>query len=579
MKKTLLTICACILATLGFGQAWNYPWAIGVGSTNDDDQDVRMAIDSQDNVYMAVEYEGPLSIGGTDYPAPADDGRDVLVVKISPEGDVLWSGSIAGDGQANGFLFGDLVNAIHIDQDDNAIVIGNIGSNGTVFGNPNGLTNNRNYVIKISPEGEVLWEVYADDDYLNDEFTAITSDENGDLYLTTRSEENMGFYAIGGVLLGNTGFLEYYYTLAKITATGTVEYVELLPTGVPTRIQLDSNGDFIIGSQYGQNEVGNYALHKISASDFSTIWARENLGNANDEPFGGNLGFHVKSDNSIVQFLKTTGQIEYSDSDVANCDMFCSMGVLVNIDADGNTVSTHTMEEMITNPELLGITSLNFFPADFKALDDDNYYIAGRLFGDVEFTNGYTFEPSDWYLGDFGNPQDAFVIKVDDNLNISEYASQTGTASQIGMELAVFSNGDAALGGVYHNQTFGGLTGNTVFGEDELSGFGGEDYFLARVVTGTEAPLSNEFEEHSLAFELFPNPSSDNINIRYLLTEDNEARFEIIDMAGKVVLSDRIGGKRVMMHQIKTSSLARGVYSLRLTTEKSIGIKSFIVNR
>jgi hypothetical protein len=342
---------------------------------------------------------------------------------------------------------------------------------------------------------------------------------------------------------------------------------------------LDSNGDFIIGSQYGDNEVGNYALHKISSSDFSTIWFRENLESGNDEPFGGNLGFHVKADDSIVQFLKTTGQIEYADSDVANCDMFCSMGVMVNIDADGNTVSTHAMEAIIENPELLGISSLNFFPADFKALDDENFYIAGRLAGDVAFSNGYTFQPSDWYLGDFGNPEDAFVIKVDGNLNILEYAAQTGTALQRGQEMAVFANGDVALGGVYKIETFGGLTGNTVFGEDELPGFGNDDYFLTRVTTGTEAPMSIRNEYNDFSFQLFPNPASEFINLRFSVGGGNDTRLEILDITGKIVQTDRIVGTGLIESRVSTDKLNPGIYTLRLITEKSIGTKAFVVSR
>lgn len=569
-----------MMAGISFGQAWNFQWGLGIGSAGDEDEHVRIATDSEDNIYMAVEYEGALSIGGTDYPTPADNGRDVLVVKISPTGEVVWSGSIAGDGVGNVSLAGDRVNAIHVDNDNNVIVIGNIGMNGTVFGASNGLTDSRNYIIKISSNGTVLWEVYADDDYLNDELTAITSDADGNLYVVGRTDDFAGnIYGIGGTDIGSNANTDWTYIMAKITSAGAVEYVEELPTGVPTRIQLDSNGDFIISSQYGDNEVENYALQKISSTDFSTIWSRESLENGNDEPFGGNLGFHVKADDSIVQFLKTTGQIEYSDSDVAECDMFCSMGVLVNIDADGNTVSTHAMEAVIENPEFLGITSLNFFPADFKALDDNNFYIAGRLFGDVEFNNGYILEPSEWYLGDFGNPEDAFVIKVDGNLNVLEYAAQTGTALQHGQEMAVYANGDVALGGVYRIQTFGGLTGNTIFGEDELAGFDDDDYFVTRVTTGTEAPMSTRNEFADFAFQLFPNPASDFFNLRFSLESGNEVRLEIIDITGKIVQTDRIVGAGLLESRVNTEKLNPGIYTMRLITENSIGTKAFVVSR
>lgn len=568
------------MTAMTFGQTWDYPWAFGIGSGEDDDSSIRIAVDSEDNTYMAFEYEGALSVGGTDYPAPVSNGRDVLVVKLSPTGEYLWSGSIAGDGVGNVLLSGDLVNAIHVDSDDNVIVIGNVGHNGTVFGVSNGLTEQRNYIIKINPEGNVLWQVYADQNYLNDELTALTSDGDGNIYVTGRTDDFAGnTYGIGGTDIGSNAITDWTYILAKLTSAGSVEYIEELPTGVPTRIQLDSNGDFIISSQYGDNEVSDYALHKISASDFSTVWFRENLGGAQDTPRGGNLGFHVKADNSIVQFLKTTQNIEYADAGTADCDEFCSMGVLVNIDADGNTVSMHTMEAIIDNPLSIGLLGLNFFPSAFEAIDDENFYIAGRHSDDVQFSNGFLFQPSESYLGDFDNPEDAFVVKVDGNLNLLEYASQTGSAEQGGASLAVFSNGDAALAGGYEIETFGGFTGNTVFGEDELSGFGGRDYFAARVVTGNEAPLSIKNEYQTLAFDLFPNPSADFTNVRFSLTEGNEARIEIIDLTGKMLKIARIEGSGNIQHSLDTSDLVAGMYTIRLITDTSVGAKTFVVNR
>ena len=577
MKRTLFTLGACVLSLIGFSQAWNYQWALGMGSPGRDREVIRMDIDSEDNTYVALQYLGEITVGGITYPAPANEGRDILIVKVDPEGDVLWSGNISGEGGANAILAHDRVNAIHVDQNDNVIVIGNIGPNGTVFGAPNGISEDRNYVIKLNPEGEVLWEVYADQNYLGDEFTALTSDENGDIYMTTRTEENLGFYAIGGTFLGETEIQSYYYTMAKITANGTVEYVEILPMGIPTHIQLDSNGDFIIASQKGENEIENFALQKFSASDFSIIWERENL----LSPFnnsGSNLGFHVKDDNSIVQFLVTQGQIGFEDSDVANCDFHCPMGVMINIDADGNTVSLHAMEPLVENPQFIGL-SQNFIPSDFAAIDDNSFYITGRMLNDIEFSNGYTLETSDWYLGDFGESEDAFVLKVDNELNLMEYAAQTGTAAERGMSLAVYSNGDAALGGVYKIETFGGFTGSTFFGNDVLNGFGQEDHFLTRLSTGTEAPLGVDDLKNQLFFSVYPNPSDQFTNLVFENAEGPNAFIDVIDITGKVVFSERVAGNGVIQHQMETSRLTHGLYTIRLTTDASVGTKKLVVNR
>jgi len=579
MKKFILPIIAMFFATVTFGQAWNYQWALGIGSPGQEREVIKPAVDSQDNTYLALEYRGELNVGGTTYPTPADEGRDILIVKISANGDVLWSGSITGDGSANSAFNGDRVDDIHVDADDNVIVIGNIGFNGSVFGTSNGLSDSRNFITKINPDGDVLWEVYANDDYLNDEFTALTSDADGNIYVTGRTDDFAGnIYGIGGTDISSNDISDWTYIMAKLTPDGVVEYVEELPTGVPTEIRLDSNGDFVISSQYGENEVSSYALQKISAIDFSVIWQRENIHSAQNTSLGGNLGFHIKEDNSIVQFLKTQGDLEYDDSELANCDFHCPMGIMINIDADGNTVSLHAMEPLVENPQFIGL-SQNFIPSDFAAIDDNTFYITGRMFNDVEFSNGYTLENSDWYLGDFGDSQDAFVIKVDNELNLLEYAAQTGTAAERGKSLAVYSNGDAALTGVYEIETFGGLTGSTFFGDEVLESFGQEDYFLTRLSTGTEAPLGVKELDHQLSFSIFPNPSSEFTNIAFENSKGTNALIDVIDITGKIVSSERVAGNGSIQHQIETSHLTPGLYTVRLTTENSVGTKSFVVNR
>ena len=566
-------------ATVTFGQAWNYQWALGIGSPGQEREVIKPAVDSQDNTYLALEYRGELNVGGTTYPTPADEGRDILIVKISANGDVLWSGSITGDGSANSAFNGDRVDDIHVDADDNVIVIGNIGFNGSVFGTSNGLSDSRNFITKINPDGDVLWEVYANDDYLNDEFTALTSDADGNIYVTGRTDDFAGnIYGIGGTDISSNDISDWTYIMAKLTSDGVVEYVEELPTGVPTEIRLDSNGDFVISSQYGENEVSSYALQKISAIDFSVIWQRENIHSAQNTSLGGNLGFHIKEDNSIVQFLKTQGELEYEDSELANCDFHCPMGIMINIDADGNTVSLHAMEPLVENPQFIGL-SQNFIPSDFAAIDDNAFYITGRMFNDVEFSNGYTLENSDWYLGDYGDSQDAFVIKVDNELNLLEYAAQTGTAAERGKSLAVYSNGDAALTGVYEIETFGGLTGSTFFGDEVLESFGQEDYFLTRLSTGTEAPLGVKELDHQLSFSIFPNPSSEFTNIAFENSKGTNTLIDVIDITGKIVSSERVAGNGSIQHQIETSHLTAGLYTVRLTTENSVGTKSFVVNR
>jgi hypothetical protein len=67
---------------------------------------------------------------------------------------------------------------------------------------------------------------------------------------------------------------------------------------------------------------------------------------------------------------------------------------------------------------------------------------------------------------------------------------------------------------------------------------------------------------------VFPNPASAFVNVQLTLTENTDVRVELVDMNGRVVISENAGNVKQMNYQLNTSTVANGVYVLRLAGSK-----------
>ena len=74
-------------------------------------------------------------------------------------------------------------------------------------------------------------------------------------------------------------------------------------------------------------------------------------------------------------------------------------------------------------------------------------------------------------------------------------------------------------------------------------------------------------------FEIFPNPVSDILNIRFLLKETSKKHVEIININGQIVLTKGI--KSGVEHaEIDVSELPKGVYFIRLNIDNQ-GLRNY----
>jgi uncharacterized delta-60 repeat protein len=127
--------------------------ANGLESLND------IVLDSQGNIYL----------GGFGYRGSVLD-YDYVLVKYSPQGDLLWSRFFDGEGQ-------DLANSLEIDNADNILITGQSSKTGFTF---DFLT------IKYDSQGNLLWQARFDGGN-GDGACEVETDAQGNVYVTGTS--------------------------------------------------------------------------------------------------------------------------------------------------------------------------------------------------------------------------------------------------------------------------------------------------------------------------------------------------------------------------------------------------------
>lgn len=560
-------------------QTGEYQWASAIGGPGEENELIKVAADGDDNTFVVAYYRGSLSLAGTDFPAPADNGRDIVIAKFNSNGEALWATNIAGEGSANVTGAGDLVHGIDVDSNGNLYVVGNLGSNASIAGQAPEYSDNRNFVARFSSDGDLDWKVVADANYLNDYFTAIHVTAEGDVLVGGQAgPSGLATYAIEGVNINGGGVAvdNNPPILLKVNNAGEVQWVRTIQGPAPANIATDSEGHILMSSHTGSGNSGVYLI-KVNGETTEGIWTRFAPHNSNDIR-DRDLGLHVKADNTIVHFFKagTSSSIDFGDGFASSAGSYNAVGLLFHVGADGQTLAMREFVNSFNNMGYVDATDTYVTPLCFTAIDDETYYIGGKLRAAAELANGTIIEAQPW-LGISSLPgRDAVLLKVDGELNISGVAYYTGTGRQDLMSVAVLSDGDAVAGGFFLNPS----TSHTTFGSIQLTSDGSEeDYFLTRITTSTVEATGLEEDSFSGWLSTYPNPATDQINIEFTLNQTTLAEISLINLAGKSVWNDVVSGSGDMRIQIPVSNVSPGVYFARIQTENQSFVEKIVISR
>ncbi len=146
-------------------------WSTYLGGSGSD-QGRGIAIDDEANIWITGATTSPGWISGG-FNSTYNGGEDAFVVKLDPQGQILWSTYLGGSGDDRGL-------GIAVDADGDAWITGRTGSDGWVSGGFNTAYQGGHdgFVAKVSADGQHLWSTYlggANEDYGR----AIAIDGNG----------------------------------------------------------------------------------------------------------------------------------------------------------------------------------------------------------------------------------------------------------------------------------------------------------------------------------------------------------------------------------------------------------------
>ena len=99
--------------------------------------------------------------------------------------------------------------------------------------------------------------------------------------------------------------------------------------------------------------------------------------------------------------------------------------------------------------------------------------------------------------------------------------------------------------------------------------------FCPPALEGTNPPLDQASSDWNNEFELFPNPASDELNIRWEKAVEGPVAFTIFAIDGKI-MQETIGDGATLQHQIAISDIPAGLYllNIKLSNGESINLKA-----
>lgn len=158
-----------VLETIGYGDAFmaiytpngELIWAKAVGGDSNTDKAWACTSDSNGNIYFGGYFIGTADLDPSDseflVTVPNGTTPDMFLVKLSPEGEFIWGGTVAGSGLE--YPYG-----MSVDNEQNLIVSGlveggidfDLSDSEQIIVSPSGATGMNCYIAKYSADGTLL---------------------------------------------------------------------------------------------------------------------------------------------------------------------------------------------------------------------------------------------------------------------------------------------------------------------------------------------------------------------------------------------------------------------------------------
>ncbi|HRG87973.1 MAG TPA: T9SS type A sorting domain-containing protein [Chitinophagales bacterium] len=187
-----------------------------------------------------------------------------------------------------------------------------------------------------------------------------------------------------------------------------------------------------------------------------------------------------------------------------------------------------------------------------------------------------------------------YTLTVTDgnNCSFSVAATVSGPSAAVSVSGQATNNTGGNNGAV--NITAAGGTGGYTYNwsnsttTEDLTGLGAGTYTVTVTdQAGCTATASftvattigiNDMEMVS-KFTLFPNPANAMVNVQVALTEITDTKIELVDLTGKVILTENTGKTNLINHVVNLNNVPAGVYAVRVSGSKFNAVKQITITR
>lgn len=551
----IITVCtlSCISFN-SFAQSPDWLWAKStVGSGFDKSYDI--SVDIYGNSYITGYFFSPsISFGAITLFNSDTSGSytDMFVVKYDPSGNVIWARSSGGNTGHDGGR------SICVDSNGNSFVTGSFSSPTITFGSYI-LTNVGDqdvFIVKYDSSGNVIW-ANCSGGINSDLGESICVDANGNFFVagSFRSPE----ISFGSNTLYNVGlFVVKYDTYGNVLwAKSHVGRICEDNEGCGISIAVDSNDYLYITGSFDSGDIffGSYALHNAfpGYSDIfiakydnngNVIWAQRHGGILDDYSHGIDVDFN--GDIYITGHFSSS-EITFENIYLDNYGAFDYFVVKYN--PSGNVLWANNFNMVNT-----AITSFGI-----KVDGNGNSYIAGRFQNPT-----LTFGTTTLFNFDNGGTNDIFILKYNLSGNLLWALSVKGTYNDFVTSISLDGSNNPVITGYFYGPII-------IFGTDTLTNIGSGPIFTAKLdhTVGIE-----EFSTIAYNVDIYPNPTIDKITI------DNkeiskETFISVFDIQGKQLMYNNFQNQSII--EINVSKLTKGVYLVKIQTDKSIETKKLMI--
>lgn len=219
-----------------YAPSGNLIWEKTFGG-NYSDRAIDLAIGPDQNIVVTGQFFGTVHFDNVTLTS-SGNSKDIFLVKLDPQGNVIWARSEGGNMAENAF-------GVTVDHQNQVILTGQFQGSAIIGNNSFTSTTDPNtnqpsfdfFIAKYTDSGSPLWSLYGEAPY-EDRGLAVAVDNQNNIFFTGQFSKNLSFASNTYLNPGyNIGFL------SKLSPSGQLVFFNQLKAGMTNPYDLEVNTD------------------------------------------------------------------------------------------------------------------------------------------------------------------------------------------------------------------------------------------------------------------------------------------------------------------------------------------------